>query len=152
MEPQTPVLIQQPGGRGALLSGGQPGNKGGGAIPYRVRYAAAQATERGIPVMDLIIQGGDDYTPLEKVAALRVVSDVSGVNKPEVQVLPQDLEELTVAYFRAFAMYCAEQWPGEDHTAHAQRLRRLIEFIEQACNELNVSADFEELRSLQKTT
>ena len=32
-ESRTPVLIPQPGGRGALLSGGMPGNKGGPGRP-----------------------------------------------------------------------------------------------------------------------
>ncbi len=37
--PKQPTLIPQPNGKGALLSGGMPGNKGGGDHPDNIRRA-----------------------------------------------------------------------------------------------------------------
>ena len=39
---KQPHLIPQPNGRGALLSGGKPGNKGGGRVKEKVYERAAE--------------------------------------------------------------------------------------------------------------
>jgi hypothetical protein len=42
--PKLPALIPQPNGKGALLAGGLPGNKGGGRPPDAIRAMAADAS------------------------------------------------------------------------------------------------------------
>jgi hypothetical protein len=44
-------LIPQPNGRGALLSGGKPGNKGGGRTRSEVRDAYLLGAEEALPVL-----------------------------------------------------------------------------------------------------
>ena len=51
-ETATPYLIPRPDGRGALLSGGQPGNKGGGATPDALRGTIRRIIEEhGLPFL-----------------------------------------------------------------------------------------------------
>lgn len=68
---EMPKLIPQPNGRGALLSGGVPGNKGsGGNIANKVRKQALELLqEHGVPALtDMIRDGG---TWQEREAGIR---------------------------------------------------------------------------------
>ena len=50
-----PTLIPQPNGRGALLSGGVPGNKGGGNVKSKARQAAAEGGAKAIKLLNQIL-------------------------------------------------------------------------------------------------
>lgn len=68
---EMPKLIPQPNGRGALLSGGVPGNKGsGGNIANKVRKQALKLLqEHGVPALTDMIKDGDTWQ--EREAGIR---------------------------------------------------------------------------------
>jgi hypothetical protein len=49
-------LIPQPNGKGALLPGGQPGNKGGGRMKSEVRAAALEGADIAIPFLIKVVK------------------------------------------------------------------------------------------------
>ena len=52
-----PALIPQPNGKGALLSGGVPGNKGGGRPSSAIRETLRASFEKRIPVLEQVADG-----------------------------------------------------------------------------------------------
>lgn len=57
-KPLTPALIPQPNGKGALLSGGVPGNRGGGRTPDAIRRTLRDVLEdEGIPLIRRVMRG-----------------------------------------------------------------------------------------------
>jgi hypothetical protein len=59
----VPALVPQPknwtGGTGALLSGGMPGNKGGGRPPSAIRATARNAFDEVLPLITKIVKAKD---------------------------------------------------------------------------------------------
>lgn len=53
----TPGLVPQPNGRGALLAGGMPNNRGGGRRPSEVIAASREAYDVAIPYLAKTAQG-----------------------------------------------------------------------------------------------
>jgi hypothetical protein len=51
-----PALIPQPNGKGALLAGGIPGNKGGGRPKSEVRAAALEGADVAIPFLKSVVE------------------------------------------------------------------------------------------------
>ena len=56
-ETTTPVLVPRPDGRGALNSGGTPGNKGGGRPPNELRGSMREILEEGLPHLREFVTG-----------------------------------------------------------------------------------------------
>jgi len=81
---ETPRII--PAKNGGWLTAGNPGNKGGGCTPLSVRQAALEETADAIPILRAIVQGGEDYAPMEKIAATGTLHRISG---PDIKVITQ---------------------------------------------------------------
>ena len=77
-----PTII--PAKNGGWLTAGNPGNRGGGCTPLSVRQAALEETADAIPILRAIVQGGDDYAPMEKIAATGTLHRISG---PDVKTI-----------------------------------------------------------------
>ena len=56
-ETTTPVLVPRPDGRGALNSGGTPGNKGGGRPSNELRGSMREILEKGLPHLKDFVVG-----------------------------------------------------------------------------------------------
>ena len=62
-KPAIPHLIPQPGGRGALLSGGLPGNPGGGRTPEAIRGTLREIIEEhGLPYLKAVLSATGTVT------------------------------------------------------------------------------------------
>lgn len=55
----VPTLVPRPDGKGALLSGGMPGNKGGGRPPSAIRATARNAFDEVLPLITKIVKAKD---------------------------------------------------------------------------------------------
>ncbi len=70
-----PTLVRQPGGRGALLSGGQLGNKGGGRPrdEFKARMAALASSDEAYAYLAECLRG--DHGPAAFLAAFKLACD-----------------------------------------------------------------------------
>jgi hypothetical protein len=82
-KPKHLQKVVQPHG-GALNGGGTPGNKGGGSQPAAVRRKLREIGERGLPVLEGIVQG---RTPVRMVGACQKC----GHEHEDYDLLPTDI-------------------------------------------------------------
>ena len=56
---KQPTLVPQPGGKGALLTGGVPGNKGGGRPPdeFKRRMAELASSDKALAYLEASLNG-----------------------------------------------------------------------------------------------
>ena len=104
----TPALIPQPNGRGALLSGGMPGNKGGGRTPDAVRHMALDASiDEVVPKLRHIVR--TSYEEANVISAGRELLKVAIPTKQEVDIMNHpEAQRFTDAYRAALADEGAE--------------------------------------------
>jgi hypothetical protein len=70
-----PTLVRQPGGRGALLSGGQLGNKGGGRPrdEFKAKMAALASSDEAYAYLAECLRG--DHGPAAFLAAFKLTCE-----------------------------------------------------------------------------
>jgi hypothetical protein len=79
-----PELIPQPDGRGALLSGGMPGNKGGtGRPPSLIRAALRESFDARIQILEEIADG-KLYEVKDRIKAMETLAKYGLGTKSEV--------------------------------------------------------------------
>ena len=84
-----PTLVRQPGGRGALLSGGQLGNKGGGRPrdEFKAKMAALVSSDEAFAYLAECLRG--DHGPAVFLAAFKLAAD-RGYGKVTTHAEPPD--------------------------------------------------------------
>ena len=94
-------LVVPKHGRGALLTGGKPGNRGGpGRPPSAIREAAQQGFYEGLPILAAIRDSEDEKTS-DRIRAVEVMGKYGSVDKialtveeqPEGVPSPEELRE-----------------------------------------------------------
>ena len=97
-EPKMPVLIPNPRGNGALLSGGVPGNKGGGNTKKRIRGRLNDIIDRiGIDAVEQVIENGNAS---ERMKAFDVAAKY-GLGEAQ-QVMKEEMMEAAVSAINEF--------------------------------------------------
>ena len=88
-------------GRGALKTGGTPGNKGGGRQPSAIREACRAAFAKRLPVL-VEIAANEEARDLDRIAAMSALGKYGGVDKlalsveelPEQAMTPERIADL----------------------------------------------------------
>jgi hypothetical protein len=97
-----PALIPQPNGRGALLSGGKPGNKGGGNIKTGFREGLRGLGPKAIQKVEKALDGKSD------VIALKAVEVIGKYGYGEPKILVEE-DLMTAVMDVAFKLLEASQ-------------------------------------------
>ena len=108
-------------GRGALRTGGTPGNKGGtGRPPSKVRKLCREAFEAGIPMITAIRDDEDERTS-DRLKAHELLGRFGGVAELALAVDEQPEEEMTPERVAAI-------WASIERIKSVQQLeRRLVD-------------------------
>ena len=88
-------------GKNNNLTPGNPGSKGGGRVPHRVRQIAREAFADRIYILEEIADDKEERST-DRIAALKLMSDTGGVDKlaltldeqPERELSPERVKDL----------------------------------------------------------
>lgn len=138
-EPNSVVLVPRPNGKGALLSGGKPGNKGGGRPLDRIRHLALSGLEQAMPkIVELAKgsavlattdeKGNTSVTPLlvkhtDQINAAKLLLDTGGGNR----IVQSDVQARILEQFACIKRMC----PAGTTTYPADLGERIIQAFDQ---------------------
>ncbi len=96
-ETANPTLVPQPGGRGALYSGGKPGNSGGGRPPSALRAVAREHLDERLEDLNTIAESSS-VAAKDRVSAIALLAKIGlydhGVGKRELNELMRGMAEV----------------------------------------------------------
>ena len=99
-ESAKPALVVQPNGKGALATGGYPGNKGGGRPKNLIRRRALESLKQRMKIADEIIDD-DEAKDRDRIMGLAFLHKVSGMEQKGAVTVDAELlnEFFTVIEF-----------------------------------------------------